>query len=535
MANEKHLVILKQGVEVWNKWRKDNKKIIPVLSEVNLSKENFCRADLNWANLRGTNLSGANLSRANLSRANLSEANLSEANLSGTNLSEANFIGANLSGANLYGVDLSKQNLSGVNLRDANLRDVNLSGANLDYTNLKGIQINQKTILGEKWRLIWIIVNQEIATLNFRDDFSRVDLSKSILREVNLAKVNLNGANLSEADLSRANLNGANLSRADLSRANLNEANLSRADLSGANLNEANLSEANLSGVNLSKTKLYETNLSETNLYEADLNEVDLTKAVFSGATAHYSPPSDSIPITASAPVRDAKEFLDVLSLWKDKPVTPGIILYTDEDTKLSIYIKENFESLDKLTGDWCTIFLIERPPLGWEKSRLYWKEIFENELYERFQFLNLLRNKPYKKSEAYDIARKLKIDVKNLPCLVLLNPHNLLNRDGSSDEYALVDKLVFRIKEVSAEYFRNLFFALEEKANNSQFPFRDIKIDFPDIMKMLEKSSQQEQKDSSKVSNYYISDSQFAGGIINAETVNSHQIGGDIYNTDNQ
>ncbi|MHC5733043.1 MAG: hypothetical protein ACYTXY_55235, partial [Nostoc sp.] len=90
-----------------------------------------------------------------------------------------------------------------------------------------------------------------------------------------------------------------------------------------------------------------------------------------------------------------------------------------------SIYIKENFESLDKLTGDWCTIFLIERPPLGWEKSRLYWKEIFENELYERFQFLNLLRNKPYKKSEAYDIARKLKIDVKNLPCLVLLNPHN--------------------------------------------------------------------------------------------------------------
>lgn len=535
MANEKHLVILKQGVEVWNKWRKDNKKIIPVLSEVNLSKENFCRADLNWANLRGTNLSGANLSGANLSRANLSEANLSEANLSGTNLSEANFSGANLSGANLYGVDLSKQNLSGVNLRDANLRDVNLSGANLDYTNLKGIQINQKTILGEKWRLIWIIVNQEIATLNFRDDFSRVDLSKSILREVNLAKVNLNGANLSEADLSRANLNGANLSRADLSRANLNEANLSRADLSGANLNEANLSEANLSGVNLSKTNLYETNLSETNLYEADLNEVDLTKAVFSGATAHYSPPSDSIPITASAPVRDAKEFLDVLSLWKDKPVTPGIILYTDEDTKLSIYIKENFESLDKLTGDWCTIFLIERPPLGWEKSRLYWKEIFENELYERFQFLNLLRNKPYKKSEAYDIARKLKIDVKNLPCLVLLNPHNLLNRYGSSDEYAFVDKLVFRIKEVSAEYFRNLFFALEEKANNSQFPFRDIKIDFPDIMKMLEKSSQQEQKDSSKVSNYYISDSQFAGGIINAETINSHQIGGDIYNTDNQ
>ncbi len=45
MANEEHLTILKQGVEVWNKWRKDNKQIIPVLSEVNLSKENLCGAD----------------------------------------------------------------------------------------------------------------------------------------------------------------------------------------------------------------------------------------------------------------------------------------------------------------------------------------------------------------------------------------------------------------------------------------------------------------------------------------------------------
>jgi uncharacterized protein YjbI with pentapeptide repeats len=534
MANEEHLAMLKQGVEVWNQWRKDNKKIVPVFSEINLSKENLCGADLNWANFRGTNLSEANLSGANLSRANLGEANLSGANLSGANLCEANFSGANLSGANLCEVDLSKQNLSGVNLRNANLRDVNLSGANLDYTNLKGTQINQKTILDEKWRLIWIIIHQEIATLDFRDDFSRVDLSKSILREVNLAKVNLTKVNFWKADLSGANLSVANLSRANLSEANLNGANLSGANLNGANLNGANLSEANLTGANLSKTNLCETNLSETNLYEADLNDVDLTEAVFNGATAYYSPPSDSRRGFTSASVRDARKFLDVLSLWKDKLITPGIILYTDEDTKLSIYIKENFESIDKLTGNWCTIFLLECPPLGWEKSKLYWLEIFENKLYKKFQFLNLLKNKPYNKSEAYDIARKLQIDVKNLPCLVLLNPNDLLNGDSLSDEYALVDKLVFCIKEISVEYFRNLFFALEEKAINSQFPFRDIKVNFPNIMKIIDKSSQKEQKDS-KVSNYYISDSQFAGGIVNAETIISHQIGGDIYNKGNQ
>lgn len=37
------------------------------------------------------------------------------------------------------------------------------------------------------------------------------------------------------------------------------------------------------------------------------------------------------------------------------------------------------------------------------------------------------------------------------------------------------------------------------------------------------------------KVSNYYQQNSQFASGVVDAETVQSQQIGGDIYNTDNQ
>jgi hypothetical protein len=35
MANPEHVEILKQGVEVWNKWRKENKAIVPDLSRVN--------------------------------------------------------------------------------------------------------------------------------------------------------------------------------------------------------------------------------------------------------------------------------------------------------------------------------------------------------------------------------------------------------------------------------------------------------------------------------------------------------------------
>ncbi|MGH9751689.1 MAG: pentapeptide repeat-containing protein, partial [Blastocatellia bacterium] len=64
MANPEHLKILKQGVETWNQWRKDNPEVTP---------------DLGEALLRGTNLSKADLIGATLSKANLSGANLSEA------------------------------------------------------------------------------------------------------------------------------------------------------------------------------------------------------------------------------------------------------------------------------------------------------------------------------------------------------------------------------------------------------------------------------------------------------------------------
>ena len=45
MANEEHLEILKQGVDVWNRWREENREVRPDLSA----------ADLREANLDGDN------------------------------------------------------------------------------------------------------------------------------------------------------------------------------------------------------------------------------------------------------------------------------------------------------------------------------------------------------------------------------------------------------------------------------------------------------------------------------------------------
>ena len=56
MANKEHLEILRQGVEVWNKWRKENRDVAPDLREANLSG-----ADLRLAILREADLSGASV------------------------------------------------------------------------------------------------------------------------------------------------------------------------------------------------------------------------------------------------------------------------------------------------------------------------------------------------------------------------------------------------------------------------------------------------------------------------------------------
>jgi uncharacterized protein YjbI with pentapeptide repeats len=115
MADQSHLDILRQGVEVWNSWKGGSAiDVVPDLSEVKLSE-----AELDGVDLRRTNLSGAEFFRAKLSGAHLPEADLSWANLSGAFLAGANLAGADLSGALFPAADLSGADLSGADLSGA--------------------------------------------------------------------------------------------------------------------------------------------------------------------------------------------------------------------------------------------------------------------------------------------------------------------------------------------------------------------------------------------------------------------------------
>ena len=108
MANDAHVMKLKEGVEVWNAWRNQHPDVIPNLSNANLHAMDLSGADLHSANLSGADISLVFFNFANLSNANLSKANLYGANLCDADLSKAKLIGANFNGVKLFGADLSE-------------------------------------------------------------------------------------------------------------------------------------------------------------------------------------------------------------------------------------------------------------------------------------------------------------------------------------------------------------------------------------------------------------------------------------------
>ena len=151
MANPKHLAVLKQGVETWNKWREEYRNIQPDLIGADLRGANLSGANLKDANLFAANLQGADLRWAHLIKANLFESNLSGAKLLRADLSMANFVRAKLYKANLYRARLFRTNLSRANLCGANLHEASLSrailfGARLVGANLKGADLSEANL-----------------------------------------------------------------------------------------------------------------------------------------------------------------------------------------------------------------------------------------------------------------------------------------------------------------------------------------------------------------------------------------------------
>jgi len=153
-AKEKHLSILKRGVEEWNKWRRRNPEIRPILYDISLSSDAL-KLDLSCINFANAVLVNANLSGAKLNGANFHEANLGEANLSWANLTEANFCRTDLYRTNLFHADLTNANLQGTQLagtifEEATLKNCTIYGLSAWDLRLDGAHQENLIVLYRK-------------------------------------------------------------------------------------------------------------------------------------------------------------------------------------------------------------------------------------------------------------------------------------------------------------------------------------------------------------------------------------------------
>ena len=154
MANPEHLKILKQGVEVWNKWREDNPDVYPDLSLVALYVDNVIdmrAAALEQVIMSGRENRGVSLDHFNLSNtflrgsflrgADFNRANLTGAKLWGANISEVSVVDSNLTMADLIGVDFTHAHLKGTKLNETKLMQVNFTNSSIINTDFSGSEM----------------------------------------------------------------------------------------------------------------------------------------------------------------------------------------------------------------------------------------------------------------------------------------------------------------------------------------------------------------------------------------------------------
>jgi hypothetical protein len=130
MANQRHVdILLRDGVRIWNLWRKEERDTLPDLRG----------ADLREAHLGGANLDGANLSRANLSGADLRSARLIEADLTAATLSDCE----------VYGISAWNVRLKGAvqaNLAINNHSEPTITVDNLEVAQFLYLMLHNETI-----------------------------------------------------------------------------------------------------------------------------------------------------------------------------------------------------------------------------------------------------------------------------------------------------------------------------------------------------------------------------------------------------
>ena len=206
MANLKHINLLRQGVEKWNRWRQKNSGTRPDLSGALISGVEIDESDFSdntkQVLVNNVNLHCVDFSNTDLSGAYLHFVDLQDANLYKGILVEASLIEAGFRNADMRKALMTEADLSGAFLASANLNESNLCRVNLSNAYLLGTRLNSANIRGGNLTRAYCM-GADFSSANLCE----ADLTEALLRGTQLLKTNLTAATLTGAHVQDWNTN----------------------------------------------------------------------------------------------------------------------------------------------------------------------------------------------------------------------------------------------------------------------------------------------------------------------------------------
>ena len=253
MADERLTAILKQGVEVWNRWRKDNPDARIDLSGLDLRNETSGRSFLapEGCHVDNYDLSGSEFTprySARYGGIDLSHAILTDARLYDIDFTRANFQRAILDRADLERCNFYEANLSFTFFHEANLRDAYLKDADFSWSRAERMDARGAV-------------------------FRNLNLKRTAFHGCLLNGVNFHGANLDIATLMSCSLRHADFRECTLTHARFDDSNLYQADFSGTTLRNCSFDSCTLVGTNFNDTDLSGTRIYGISCWDVVLNE----------------------------------------------------------------------------------------------------------------------------------------------------------------------------------------------------------------------------------------------------------------------
>ncbi|WP_373528992.1 pentapeptide repeat-containing protein [Nostoc sp.] len=360
-------------------------------------------------------------------------------------------------------------------------RNADLTNANFTNAVLKGTDFRNAITIHTRF--------QQAKMLNY------VRPGKSYLHKVEVRQLLITGQgqdkNFDYQNLRGANLQGANLTDASFIGANLNEANLQDADLTRAKLVQTQLDGTDFTGANLTGAYIEDWNITTDTIFDGVRCEYVYMRLPTPDNPDPHRKPDNRQEVFADGEFGDfIKPIFDTLDLYHNQGIDPRAIAISFKQ------LAENHPEADlrivgmEVRGE-DKFLLRAKTAIAADKSEL------SAEYFATYNQLKALAEQEVKALIAEKDGRIA--DLQNMVVTALQRP----------SFYSNVEQVGFMTNNPGGFSVGG---SVDGDINNVQ-------------------GENNQQRVSNKSSSFNLQGAQFAGGLVNADTVNAQQIGGNITN----